>query len=188
MDPAVRDHLLRKADSGKDIAVARQKTKSAQPGTKNEASSTTLQNQTTLFPVTKTLLGVGVAVWVIWMGILIALAAFSANPVSFNLEQLKHSDYVVAGKIADRDAGQIKIESPERHGLTEEILTIVDFLQLKKIEADKSYLFPLRKADQNFRIAPLPPLARGEPIYPATAESREKLAEVLRDLGKRSAH
>ena len=117
----------------------------------------------------------------VWMVALILLAAFTANPVTLNRDQVRRSDWVVTGTVVDLDKSLVAVEKEWKRGrITGEIA--VRNLRETSARTGERYILPL-SADKNggtrYRVTESPVPRSAPPVYPATEEALAQLHAIL---------
>ncbi len=145
------------------------------------------------------LLGATLAAGVWWFA-LGTMAARTANPVTYNFEQVRQSTVVVKAEVLDTEPGRIRVEKCWPHDFVEVGTELtVSNLGDSPAKSGETYLFPLRtgrrRGDWSITEPRLPGQERndrgevvdrtGPPtLYPATDEAERQLEGVLDTLSR----
>lgn len=131
----------------------------------------------------------------VWWIALVTLAVRTANPITFNLVQLRNSPVVIAARVENLNDGRVSINRtwPENAGLESELK--IDGLDKLKLEVGGSYLLPLTEIRSGeFEVTaikmPSPDGADEKKIrfvYPDSKEAREQLESSLDELTPQAA-
>lgn len=121
-----------------------------------------------------------------WWVVLIGLAAFTANPVTLNRQQVlraARTGSIVTAEVRDAKAGKVKVLRDWTKGGSGEEL-IVAGLADSGARDGKTYILPLTTdtLSGRLRIAPAPGPSKTPPVYPASDSAVEQLTAIL---GKR---
>jgi hypothetical protein len=126
-----------------------------------------------LFLIIATVLAAG---WGIGLAL---LALFTANPVMLNREQILGSRYVVTGTVVgEPSSGRVSVE---REWKKSALVGAIAVENLAAAGARKgiTYVIPLSRPDDAFRVTEAP-FAGGAPlIYPATPDTIQQLQAIL---------
>jgi hypothetical protein len=114
-----------------------------------------------------------------WGIALALLALFTANPVMLNREQILGSPYIVTGTaVAEPSSGRVSVEREWKKSALAGTITVEN---LARAGARKgiTYIIPLSRPDDAFRVTEAP-FAGGAPlIYPATPDAIQQLQAIL---------
>ena len=131
----------------------------------------------------------------VWWIALVTLAVRTANPVTFNLAQLRNSPVVIAGHVENLGDGLVSINRtwPENVGLESELK--IDGLDELKLEVGGNYLLPLTEIRSGeFEVTaikmPSPDGADEQEIrfvYPDSEEARKQLESSLEELSPKES-
>lgn len=140
-------------------------------------------------------LRIAVGLALAWIALLAILAAFTANPPTFDRRQLAQADHVVTVEVLDLEHGKVRVEKEwtEPEGLGE--LAIVDLAETRARNGQR-WIVPITGtghgdfAVTRARIVLGPPrpndppeVRRGNPaIYPARPEIEAPLDPLLKEL------
>lgn len=126
----------------------------------------------------------------VWWIALFTLAARTANPVTFNLRQLKDSPVVIAGHVESLGDGRVSVSRtwPENAGFESELK--INGLEKLELEVGANYLFPLTEIRSGeFEVTAIKmPSSDGADeqeirfVYPDSTEAREQLESSLETL------
>ena len=126
----------------------------------------------------------------VWWIALVTLAAWTANPVTFNLMQLKISPYVAAVRVENLGDGRVSISRtwPEETSLESELT--IDGLEKLNLKVGGNYLLPLKEIRRGeFEVtAIMMPSSDGADrkelrlVYPDSVEARNQLEASLEQL------
>lgn len=125
---------------------------------------------------------------------LVWLAATTANPVTFNRQQLAQSHVVVTAEITDQAQGRARvIQHWYGLGVPEEI-TVRDLDQLS-VQDGRAFILPLTvEGPATFHVTRAQlvivgpdgePLRAPAYVYPASAEAESQLAQILAEVADR---
>jgi hypothetical protein len=122
-----------------------------------------------------------VAVVAVWWAVLIVLVIFTANPVTLNRRQLRHSQPIVTAEVLDAAEGRVKVVRDfSGAGIKGEIR--VDGLPDLGVRDGKTYILPLSVAPRGgWQITPVPDSSHRRLVYPATDDALKQLAEFAGD-------
>lgn len=122
---------------------------------------------------------IAVAVAGLWVLTLAALAFFTANPVTLNVEQIRRADYVVTGRVSEESADRLVVER-EWKGTDIPELVRVENLSQTAIKPGRSYLVPLSRARADLLEVTTTDLPESPPlVYPATEDATRQLSAIL---------
>jgi hypothetical protein len=129
-------------------------------------------------------LAVAAVLAALWLAALTLLAIFTANPVMLNVAQIEASPYVVTGTVeGDPVKGQVKVERGwTSHSLSGTIT--VENLEETGARAGQTYLIPLSRPFDAFRVTPTPGSRTVPLIYPATPDALKQLETILKASSK----
>jgi hypothetical protein len=130
------------------------------------------------------LLAVAAIIAALWWCSLALMAAFTANPVTLNREQILRSDAVVTGTV-DTGRGSVEVQKQWKGDALAKTLEIG---RLKETGArdGRTYLVPLEKEPSGGYDVTRSRLPNNDPlIYPATTEA---IAQLERLLSEQSAN
>ncbi|MBL4883149.1 MAG: hypothetical protein JKY95_01265 [Planctomycetaceae bacterium] len=122
----------------------------------------------------------------IWLGILAVLSLWTANPVTVNLAQVRHSHFILTGRIVDAQAGSVEIESLKRIDNQPVDKTLLNqTISLHPIAShwknDTQRIFPVyRDAIGNWNITPAPLENNMHIDYPATEKINNEIDLILK--------
>lgn len=117
-----------------------------------------------------------------WLGILAAMAWFTANPKVISRAQILQSDAVVIGRRVDPKRDRVKIERVLAGNLSADSeIAVLNLNDLSDLSTEQSYVLPLTFFRQDYRVTKLegqeaPPL-----VYPATPDFIDRVKQALRD-------
>ncbi len=114
-----------------------------------------------------------------WGIALALLAVFTANPVTLNREQILGSPYVVTGTVVGGpSSGHVSVEREwKQSALTGTIA--VENLAAAGARKGSTYLIPLSRSNDAYRVTEAP-FGGGAPlIYPATPDATRQLQTLL---------
>lgn len=121
----------------------------------------------------------------IWWAVLISLAAFTANPVTLNREQIRQADVIVSAKVTHVEKNEAVIEKVW-HGAIETGEVTIEGLSESGVRDGEAYLIPLKRAGAGrLKIAHAPQVSvrlESALIYRRTDESIEQLESLLSEL------
>ncbi len=132
-------------------------------------------------------LGVAAVLAAAWLAVLALLAIFTGNPVMLNVEQVEASPYVITGTVTgDPAKGQVSVEREwKKHALSGTI-TVENLLEAGA-RAGTSYVIPLSRPYDAFRITESPYSGMGPLIYPASPEAIKQLETILKASSNQAA-
>lgn len=88
---------------------------------------------------------IAVAGAVIWLGVLVVLAALTANPVVLNRDQVLQADFVVHGKLEDPETGLVDVEEIWPPDVQAQEITIEGLGGLGA-QAGREYIIPVSES------------------------------------------
>lgn len=119
----------------------------------------------------------------LWMLGLVALAMFSANPVTLNQKQIRESDAIVT---AYRE-GKVSVLVVTKTWLGADGLGAVTVTNLEDTRMPKGqeFLVPLQRLPgERYRVTPTSLPNKAPLVYPATPEAESQLQTLLESHGK----
>lgn len=121
----------------------------------------------------------------VWLTALLAMVAFTANPVTVNRRQLKNSHYVVTATIKDLKTGQVDVLKEWKGGEGRKEINVTG-LAGKVVVAGagkpvdgKTYVLPLSMTPDGLRVTPINAKEDSATIYPAEEGTLEQVEEAL---------
>lgn len=121
----------------------------------------------------------------VWLTALLAMVAFTANPVTLNRRQLRNSHYVVTATIKDLKTGQVDVLKEWKGGDGQQEITVTG-LAGKVIVAGggkpvdgKTYILPLSMTPNGLRVTPINAKEESVTIYLAEEGTLEQVEEAL---------
>ncbi len=124
----------------------------------------------------------------LWIVALAVLAAFTANPVTLNQDQIRRSGFIVTATVVDLETSRVLIDQEWRGGALQGEI-VVRNLRETSAESRRKYILPLSRAndgkDEFVVTGSLVPVSASEPekkkplIYPADDDAIGQLKEIL---------
>lgn len=114
-----------------------------------------------------------------WALFLALLAAYTANPVTLNREQILASSYVVTATVAgDPAEGRVSVEREWKKQALSGTVAVID-LPAAGARRGTAYLIPLSRSDDALRVTEAPDSTGAPLIYPATPDALKQLRTIL---------
>ena len=126
-------------------------------------------------------LGIALAAAVLWLLALGGLALFTANPVTLNVEQIRASDYVVTGRLSEREHDVIVVERKWKGGELPAEFSVRNLSQTSA-RPGRTYVVPLSRMRSAALQVTETDLPENPPlVYPETEEAIAQLTAILPD-------
>jgi hypothetical protein len=126
------------------------------------------------------ILFVAFALAAVWILGLIVLALISANPVTLNLRQIQHSDYVVSAVRPKSDSTTVTVQKEWKRGQELGEITVTNLADVR-MPANQEFLVPLQRlGGTRYRITPTTLPNEAPLIYRATQQAEAQLSELLK--------
>ena len=128
---------------------------------------------------------IAIGLAIVWVGVLIALVARTANPVTLNRDQILRSHVIVEARVVDSTTGECEVVRAWPAAFPLRTITVRE-LTTTGAKLDQTYVLPLISIRDDFEITPtrLPNGVRL--IYPATPEAVRQLEAILAQVAARA--
>ena len=106
------------------------------------------------------------------------MAAFTANPITINREQVLLADAVLLADVTAADEIRVARIWSQRRPVPAETLRL-DNLAATRARIGKRYLIPISRTPSGFQVTPTALPGQVPLVYPQTSEAEEQLDRVL---------
>jgi hypothetical protein len=121
------------------------------------------------------------ALAIIWSAILIAMAWFTADPITLNRDQVLRADFVITGRVdSDPAAGEVAVVREWRKNALSGTIHVENLGDVR-VRTGETYVMPLSHAVAGYRITEARLANSALLVYPATQEALSQLEQILPD-------
>ena len=133
------------------------------------------------------LLVLAICTTLVWFAGLTGLAILTANPVTLNVRQIVEARYVVSAVLSTHRNGAVDVTKEWKRGAQLRSVQIEN-LNDTRFDPGVTYLVPLSPfGDGRYQVTPTPPPDGRPLVYPATAETVERLERIIAECTQRAA-